>query len=145
MININTLIVLFTSLFLTHQICADEVEVFEDVEVYGIYEAYECTIDNVYVTGSGRSTDRRGGKLRVTITNEDVEIKSDIGNVDSGSLRLIVKSEHEIIAISNTMQFTYGVMSHKFSFATGNGKSKFRGGVGHVGEQIMTSGTCADS
>jgi hypothetical protein len=145
MINISTLIVLFTSLFLTLQICADEVEVFEDVEVYGIYEAYECTIENVYVTGSGRSTDRRGGKLRVTITNEDVEIKSDIGNVDSGSLKLIVKSEHEIIAISKTMQFTYGVNSHKFSFATGNGQSKFRGGVGHVGEQVMTSGTCADS
>ena len=145
MIKIIPLIVLFASLFLAKNICAEEVEVFEDVEVYGIYEAYECTIDNVYVTGSGRSTDRRGGKLRVTITNEDVEIKSDIGNVDSGSLRLIVKSEHEIIAISKTMQFTYGVNSHKFSFATGNGQSKFRGGVGHVGEQVMTSGTCADS
>ncbi len=145
MTKISVFIVLFAPLLLAQNICAEEVEVFEEVEVYGIYEAYECTIDNVYVTGSGRSTDRRGGKLRVTITNEDVEIKSGIGNIDSGSLKLIVKSEHEIIAISKTMQFTYGVMTHKFSFATGNGQSKFRGGVGHVGEQIMTSGTCADS
>jgi len=145
MTKVITLTALFASFYLAQNIYADEVEIFEDVEVYGIYEAYECTIDNVYVTGSGRSTDRRGGKLRVTITNEDVEIKSGIGNIDSGSLKLIVKSEHEIIAISKTMQFTYGVMSHKFSFATGNGQSKFRGGVGHVGEQVMTSGTCADS
>ncbi|GJM05134.1 MAG: hypothetical protein DHS20C09_11250 [marine bacterium B5-7] len=145
MIKKSTLIVLFIALFLTHNVYAGEVEVFEDVEVYGIYEAYECSIEKVYITGSGRSTDRRGGKLRVTITNEDVEIKSDIGNVDSGSLTLVVKSEVEIIAISETMQFTYGVMSHKFSFATGNGKSKFRGGVGHIGKQVMTSGTCIDS
>ncbi len=136
---------LFITFFLAQHIRAAEIEVFEDVEVYGIYEAYECNIDNVYITGSGRSTDRRGGKLRVTITNEDVEIISDIGNVDSGSLTLVVKSEVEIIAINETMQFTYGVMSHKFSFATGNGQSKFRGGVGHVGEQVMTSGICTDS
>jgi len=140
--NKSTLITLFASLFLTHNVCADEVEVLEEMEVYGIYEAYECSIEKIYITGSGRSTDRRGGKLHVTITNEDVEIKSDVGNVDSGNLTLVVKSEVEIIAISKTMQFTYGVMSHKFSFATGNGQSKFRGGVGHVGEQVMTSGTC---
>ncbi|GEM_PF-594807 len=145
MINKSTLIVLFAALFLACNIYAAEIEVLEDVEVYGIYEAYECNIDKVYITGSGRSTDRRGGKLRVTITNEDVEVKSDIGNVDSGSLRLIVKTEVEIIAISESMQFTYGVKSHKFSFATGNGQSKFRGGVGHIGEQVMTSGTCVDN
>ncbi len=145
MIKMSTLTVLFAYLLLVQNIRAEEVEILEDVEVYGIYEGYECTIDNIYITGSGRSTDRRGGKLHVTITNEDVEIKSDVGNVDSGSLTLVVKSEYEIIAISKTMQFTYGVMSHKFSFETGNGHSKFRGGVGHVGEQVMTSGTCKDS
>jgi hypothetical protein len=145
MIKKSTLIVLFAAFFQAHNISADEVEVLEEIEVYGIYEVYECTIDNIYITGSGRSTDRRGGKLLITITNEDVEIKSDIGDVDSGSLTLVAKSEVEIIAISKTMQFTYGVNSHKFSFATGNGKSKFRGGVGHVGGQVMTSGSCKDS
>ena len=142
---ISILIILLLSLYQTHHIYADEVEVFEEVEIYGIYEAYECAIDKTYITGSGRSTDIRGGKLRITITNEDVEIKSDIGNVDSGSLTLIIKSEQEIIARSDSMMFIYGVNSHKFSFDTGNGQSKFRGGVGHVGKQIRIEGTCKDS
>lgn len=142
MIYKSTLIVLFASLFLTHNIFANDVEVLEEIEVYGIYEAYECTIENIYITGSGRSTDMRGGKLLITITNEDVDIKSDIGNVESGNLKLVVKSEVEIIAINKTMQFNYGVMSNKFSFNTGNGQSKFRGGVGHVGKQVRVTGTC---
>ncbi|MBT5430001.1 MAG: hypothetical protein HOK89_08780 [Rhodospirillaceae bacterium] len=145
MMKINTLIILLLSLYQAHHIHADEIEVFEEVEIYGIYEAYDCTIEKTYITGSGRSTDIRGGKLRITITNEDVEINSVLGNVDSGSLTLLVKSEQEIIARSDSMMFIYGVNSHKFSFDTGNGQSKFRGGVGHVGKQIRIEGTCIDS
>jgi hypothetical protein len=141
--NKSKLIALFATLFLTHNICA--IEEFEVIEVYGIHEVYNCTIDKTYTVGTGRSSDKRGGKLLITITNENVDIKSSRDSVNSGNLRLIVRTEVEIVAINDSMQFSYSVHSNKFSYATGNGQSKFRGGVGHIGKQVLTSGTCAET
>ncbi len=144
MINKSTLFVLLASLTLTQNIFANGVEVFDDLEVYGIYEAYECIIDDIYFTGSGSSTDRHGGKLLITITNEGVEITSDVASVQSGNLTLVTKTEVEIIALNKTMLLNYRVMSNEFSYNTGNGKSRFRGGVGHAGGQVRAMGTCKE-
>lgn len=145
MINKSILLLLFASLSLTQNVFAnDDVEVFDDLEVYGIYEAYECIIDNIYITGTGESSDQRGGKLLITITNKDVDITSDGSNIESGHLTLVAKTEVEIIAINKTMQLNYRVMSNKFSFNTGNGQSRFKSGVGHAGAQLRAMGTCKE-
>lgn len=136
------LALLFTSFFLTSLVFAEKVEVFEEYEVLGIFEEYECTINNVYDTGSGQSTDRKGGTLKVTIINKDVEIRSSGSELSDGSLKLVVRSDFEIIAVNNSMQFTYKVQANKFNFTTGNGQSKFRSGVGHIGTQRLTYGSC---
>ena len=135
------LILLFISLLPIHNISANENDVYE---VYGRYEEYNCTIDLTYKMGQGGTSEKRGGRLVITITNENVEIVSSRSrdSVASGNLRLVARSEVEIIAINETMQFSYQVKSHKFSFTTGNGKSGFKSGVGHVGKQVMTQGTC---
>ena len=134
-----------TSLFLAYPLYAEEIEILDDYEVIGIYEVYECSIDNVYDMGNGKSTDRRGGTILVTIVNKDVEIKSNTPELRDGSLKLVVRSDIEIVAINRSMQFTYGVQSNKFNFTTGNGASKFRSGRGHIGKQKLTYGKCTQS
>jgi hypothetical protein len=133
---------LLTLLFLAYPLCAEEAEVLDDYEVFGIYEAYECSIDTVYDMGRGESTNRKGGTILVTIINNDVEIKSNTPELTGGDLKLVIRSNVEIIAINKTMQFTYSVQSNKFNFTTGNGVSKFRSDRGHLGKQKLTYGKC---
>jgi hypothetical protein len=144
MTNKNKLIILFATLFLTYSLYAVEVEEYAAIEVYGIYEVYECSIDTIYAMGHGESTDLHGGKLVITVTNDEVDVKSDRKGVDSGLLRLVVRTEVEIVAINETMQFTYQIYANKYSFTTGNGDSRFRGGVGHAGRQLLVYGPCKD-
>lgn len=141
----NKLITLFASTFLAQSIIAIEIEEYAAIEVYGIYEVYECSIDTIYALGQGESTDLHGGKLIITVTNEEVDVKSNRKGVDSGLLRLVVRTEVEIVAINESMQFTYQIYANKFSFTTGNGSSRFRGGVGHAGRQLLTYGSCTES
>ncbi len=136
---------LVVSFFWAHGLYANDNENYEEleaVEVYGIYEVYNCIVDSTYVVGTGKSSDARGGQLLITITNDVVDIKSSREDLPYESLNLIVKSEVEIVAINKSMQFTYQVMANKFSFMTGNGKSKFRSGTGHLGSQMLTYGSC---
>ncbi len=93
MTNKNKLIILFATLFLTHSIYAVEVEEYAAIEVYGIYEVYECSIDTIYAMGHGESTDLHGGKLVITVTNDEVDVQSDRKGVDSGLLRLVVEQK----------------------------------------------------
>ena len=139
------LLILVTSLFLAHPLCAKEIETLDRLEIVGIYEGYECNIDNVYEMGRGESTTRKGGTILVTIIGKDVEIKSNTSELSGGNLNLVVRSDVEIVAINKAMQFTYSVKSNKFNFTTGNGESRFRSGRGHAGKQKLTSGNCIKS
>jgi hypothetical protein len=122
--------VLFLSLFLTHNIYANE---------KGLYT---CTVDNFYTMGDGMSSDEDVGELLVTIDDDDVEIQSDVEGIDSSNLKLVVNTDIEIVAINESMQYSYSVSSNKFSLTTGIGQSDFKKGVGHIGEQMLVYGKC---
>lgn len=139
------LLILLTSLFLTYPLCAEEIEILDNLQIIGIYEAYECSIDTVYEMGRGESTTRKGGSILVTIINKDVEITSNTSELSGGNLTLVVRSGVEIVAINKSMQFTYSVQSNKFNFTTGNGESRFRSNRGHIGKQKLTYGKCVKS
>jgi hypothetical protein len=133
---------LLTLLFLAYPLCAKEIETLERLEVVGIYEGYECGIDTVYALGRGESTTRKGGSILVTIIGKEVEIKSNTQELTGGNLKLVIRSDVEIVAVNSSMQFTYGVQSNKFNLTTGNGGSKFRSDRGHLGKQKLTYGKC---
>lgn len=126
-------VVLFVSLFLTNTIYANEGKM------------YTCIVDNVYTMGDGMSSEKDGRKLLVTINDNNVVINSDIEGIDSGDLRLLVRSDIEIVAINKTMQYSYSLTSNKFSLTTGIGKSKFKPGVGHYGDQMLVYGLCTNN
>ena len=123
-------ILFYVCLTLTHNLYANEKTI------------YDCTIDNIYTMGTGKSSDEEVGQLRVTMTGNTVEINSNVELVESGNLRLLVNTDIEIVAINPTMQFSYAVHSNEFSFTTGNGHSEFKSGEGHVGNQMRVSGFC---
>lgn len=131
----NTLILLLTSLFMSNAFAEESRE-------------YICTTDSVYVMADGMSSDEYEEEdhqqLVVKINANDVKIESGVEGIESGDLRLIVNTDIEIVAINKSMQYSYSVTSKKFSLTTGIGKSGFKAGVGHYGNQMLVYGTCTE-
>ena len=128
----NRLIALLISLFLTHNIYANEKEL------------YACTTNAVYDMASSKSLTFDGvGETQVTVNGDSVEIKTNVKDF-SGTYNLNIskKSGIEIIAVNDSVSFIYSRTSHKFSLITGIGYSGFRPGIGHVGDQMLMAGLC---
>lgn len=131
----NTLILLFTSLFIANAYANETRE-------------YVCTTDSIYVMADGMSSDEDEEEdhqqLIVKINANDVKIESAVEGIESGELKLIVNTDFEIVAINKSMQYSYSVTTKKFSLTTGIGKSGFKAGVGHYGNQMLVYGKCTE-
>ncbi len=129
----NTLILLFTSLLISNASANETRE-------------YLCTTDSVYVMADGMSSDEYEEEdhqqLVVKINADEVKIEGGVEGIESGELKLIVNTDFEIVAINKSMQYSYSVTSKKFSLTTGIGKSGFKSGVGHYGNQMLVYGKC---
>jgi hypothetical protein len=131
----NILVLLLTSLFISNAYAVEPRE-------------YVCAVDSVYVMADGMSSDEYDEEdhqqLVVKINADDVKIESAVEGIESGDLKLIVNTDFEIVAINKSMQYSYSITTKKFSLTTGIGKSGFKSGVGHFGNQMLIYGKCTE-
>ncbi len=129
------LMTIVVSLFLTSNSYANEEVV-----------VYECSYDNVYWTGRGKSMKTDGGDIVVTINGDSLVIKSSSKEM-AGTHNLTLKSKlgFQIVALSNSMQFFYNKGSNAFHVNAGidAGSGFSVSGGGHMGRQVRISGKCS--
>ena len=85
-------------------------------------ELYTCPVKEVYKTGAGRSIVNGFGSIPLTI---------------------IQRNGNQIKARSDTVMFTYKVVSREFVIHTGIAPMKFDVDVGHKGRQMRIFGVCS--
>ena len=99
-------------------------------------ELYTCPVKEVYKTGAGRSIDMPGGTVKFTINGEKIVVTNpSVNGFGSIPLTIIQRNGNQIKARSDTVMFTYKVVSREFVIHTGIAPMKFDVDVGHKGRQ----------
>ena len=107
-------------------------------------ELYTCPVKEVYKTGAGRSIDMPGGTVKFTINGEKIVVTNpSVNGFGSIPLTIIQRNGNQIKARSDTVMFTYKVVSREFVIHTGIAPMKFDVDVGHKGRQMRIFGVCS--
>ena len=84
-----------------------------------------------------------GGTVKFTINGEKIVVTNpSVNGFGSIPLTIIQRNGNQIKARSDTVMFTYKVVSREFVIHTGIAPMKFDVDVGHKGRQMRIFGVC---